>query len=88
MNNTSMQPDKKKIWFPAKKYGWGWGFPCAWQGWVVYAVWFILLSGGGILITPHSAGLSVAYAIVLSVAFVFIVASKGEKPRWRWGGDK
>ncbi len=23
------------IWFPAKKYGYGWGMPVVWQGWVV-----------------------------------------------------
>lgn len=22
-------------WFPAKRYGWGWGLPSSWQGWVV-----------------------------------------------------
>jgi hypothetical protein len=82
-----MQTDKKKIWFPAKKYGWGWGFPCAWQGWVVYAVWWVFLLGGGIFLAPHNVGLFVAYAIVLSGALIFIVAAKGEKPRWRWGRD-
>ena len=25
----------KDIWFPAKKFGWGWGLPKVWQGWVV-----------------------------------------------------
>jgi len=23
-----MQPDEKKHWFPAKRYGWGWRLPC------------------------------------------------------------
>ena len=26
-----------KYWFPAKRYGWGWGPPNNWQGWVVLA---------------------------------------------------
>jgi hypothetical protein len=25
---------KNKIWFPSKSYGWGWGLPHVWQGWV------------------------------------------------------
>lgn len=29
-------PDKKDYWFPAKLYGWGWGFPTVWQGWLVF----------------------------------------------------
>ena len=34
-------PDKSKIWFPSKTYGWG--LPCAWQGWVVFLIYFLLL---------------------------------------------
>lgn len=30
-----MASNGKKIWFPAKRYGWGWGLPVTWQGWVV-----------------------------------------------------
>jgi hypothetical protein len=29
-----------RYWFPAKRYGWGWGPPTMWQGWVVTALWF------------------------------------------------
>jgi hypothetical protein len=81
-----MNTNEKKIWFPAKKYGWGWGPPCAWQGWVVMAVWAALLVSGGILLAPHTR-LFVAYAIVLGTALVIVAWIKGEKPRWRWGKD-
>jgi hypothetical protein len=33
-----MDTNEKTVWFIAKRYGWGWGLPCAWQGWVVFAV--------------------------------------------------
>lgn len=36
----------KKYWFPAKRYGWSWGFPSSWQDWLVlvaYAGCLILL---------------------------------------------
>jgi hypothetical protein len=26
-----------RYWFPAKRYGWGWGLPVTWQGWAVLA---------------------------------------------------
>ena len=26
---------ERKYWFPAKRYGWGWGMPNTWQGWLV-----------------------------------------------------
>jgi len=77
----------KKYWFPAKKFGWGWGFPCCWQGWLVYAGWFAFLCCGGIFLAPHSIGLYVVYTIVLGIAFFIVVFAKGEKPRWRWGED-
>ena len=82
-----MKTSKKDIWFPAKKYGWGWGLPCAWQGWVVFLVWWVLLGGGGIFIAPRSIPLYVVYAVVLGVALVSVCLMKGEKPRWRWGKD-
>jgi hypothetical protein len=80
-----MQNNGSKIWFPAKKYGWGWGPPCAWQGWVVMATWLVLLLAGGILLAPRNIGLYGAYALVLSIAFFMAVFIKGERPRWRWG---
>lgn len=36
----------ENIWFPAKMFGWGWGFPVKWQGWVVFGLYLILLLGG------------------------------------------
>ena len=40
-----MVPDKG-YWFPAKRYGWGWGLPVRWQGWVVMAVFAASMLGG------------------------------------------
>jgi hypothetical protein len=81
-----MNMNEKNFWFPAKKYGWGWGFPCCWQGWAVLAVFFGLL-GGGVFLARLSITLYVVYSVVLGLAFFLIVFIKGEKPRWRWGKD-
>jgi len=27
----------KDFWFPAKRFGWGWGPPTKWRGWAVLA---------------------------------------------------
>jgi hypothetical protein len=82
-----MQPSENRVWFPAKKHGWGWGLPCSWQGWVVFAVWLALLCGGAVVLGPKHLGLYVAYAVVLGIALFIICLIKGEKPRWRWGKD-
>jgi hypothetical protein len=80
MNSTN------KIWFPAKKYGWGWAFPCAWQGWVVFAAYFVLLGAGFAWIPlPEKAMQFVLFVLCISVILLGICWAKGEKPRWRWG---
>ncbi len=83
-----MPSDKKKIWFPAKRYGWGWGMPCAWQGWVVLAAYVLLACGGAVFLKPDkNLGLWIAYVAILSVIMILICFLKGEKPRWRWGKE-
>ena len=77
----------KKIWFPAKKYGRGWGPPNCWQGWVVLAVWFVVLAAGIPLALRGHRFLFMACTILHSAILILICWLKGEKPRWRWGGD-
>jgi len=83
-----MKPNEKQIWFPAKKYGWGWGPPCAWQGWVVIAGFAVLLSTAAALFLPggHFA-LWIASVLILAAGMIIMGYVKGEKPRWRWGKD-
>lgn len=83
-----METNEKQIWFPAKKYGWGWGLPCAWQGWVAFAVWLLLFCGAAALLLPGGhVGLWVASAAGLSAGLFALCLFKGEKPRWRWGKE-
>ena len=32
-----------RYWFPAKTYGWGWGAPSTWEGWLFLLAYLILL---------------------------------------------
>ncbi|AXK67163.1 hypothetical protein [Burkholderia sp. IDO3] len=81
-------PDKK-IWFPAKRYGWGWGLPVAWQGWVVLLLFVIGIIASAWLVPPHRSPVAYGACIVALVALLTVVCwIKGEKPRWRWGKDK
>ncbi len=77
----------KKIWFRARRYGWGWGLPCAWQGWVVLVAFFAAIIGPQFLLLPGHKGI---YLGITAVAFVLLIAIcwiKGERLRWRWGGN-
>ncbi|HEX4086889.1 MAG TPA: hypothetical protein VHY22_18385 [Chthoniobacteraceae bacterium] len=80
-----MNGGEKKIWFPAKRYGWGWGPPACWQGWVVMAVWVAVLITGEFYFKPNRPEIF-AFVCVMVVILIGICYWKGEKPRWRWGG--
>lgn len=77
--------DPNRIWFPAKRYGWGWGLPVAWQGWVVMGVWFVIVVG----VTPFLAVRSwpgfFAFLAVMSALLIAVCYVRGEPLRWRWG---
>lgn len=78
--------DEPKYWFPSKRYGWGWGPPSSWQGWVVLVVYLGLLGLGVLLFRPHREPYYfLAYVGFLSVLLVAICWLKGEPPKWRWG---
>jgi len=78
----------RTYWFPAKRYGWGWGLPSAWQGWVVLALFFCLILGGAFWLLPsHDQFVFLAYTGLLCLLLVLVCWAKGEPPRWRWGGE-
>jgi lipoprotein signal peptidase len=80
---------ERKYWFRAKRYGWGWGLPSSWQGWVVLAVFVVSLIVGGIVFPPNTERWSfTVLAIVLGGLLVVVCWLKGEPPRWRWGDDE
>jgi hypothetical protein len=75
-----------RYWFAAKRYGWGWGLPRTWEGWVVYVGWFVALFGGiaalGIrkMPVPHLIFVLIMVGLLLAICYW-----KGEPPRWRSG---
>lgn len=79
--------EPRKYWFPAKRYGWGWGLPSTWQGWAVLLVYFALVLGGIPVLHPTRGALVyLAYVLLLTAALIVICWLTGERPRWRWGG--
>lgn len=62
---------QKKYWFPAKKYGYGWGLPVTWQGWVVVVSYLVLITA----------------TVFLTIVLIAVCWFKGEPAKWRWGGE-
>jgi len=84
----------EKPWFRAKKYGWGWGLPTTWQGWIIFIAYyvFILLDFFRIDANSHSASDTIRpfiiQVVIATIILLFIVIITGEKPKWRWGNKR
>lgn len=83
---VAAQPAAPAYWFAAKTYGWGWGLPLTWQGWVVFAAYIAAVSVVSVLWPPprHALGFGAGIAGA-TLAMLAVCWLKGEPPRWRWG---
>jgi hypothetical protein len=82
-----MTETQKEFWFPAKRFGWGWGPPVKWQGWLVLVVYvaFVIAAAYYFRPTRHPAEFLICVAVATAL-LIIIAAIKGEKPlAWRWG---
>ena len=88
MEDKSKDPGPDRgYWFPAKRYGWGWGLPIRWQGWEVLVAYLVLtFTGLRLLRPPRYPGAVQVYVGFLTAVLVAICWIKGEPPKWRWGG--
>ena len=76
--------EQHRYWFPAKRYGWGWGFPSAWQGRTAFGVFFVCVGAGAVMLLPlYGPSAFVAYCFLLCVLLVTLCWLKGEPPKWR-----
>lgn len=83
-----MSDQSPRFWFPAKRYGWGWGPPKCWQGWVVMFIYAALLIVSAIVCLPSDDIVTfLGCAIVLTLLLVLVCWLKGEPPRWRSGDE-
>jgi hypothetical protein len=77
-----------RYWFPAKRYGWGWGPPNSWQGWAVLLSWLAtILVATPLLRRAHPAA-GWIFLIAMLGFLLLICYVKGEPAAWRWGGPK
>ena len=95
--------NKRKLWFRAKEFGWGW-YPVSWQGWTVTLAYSVLIPLSIIIFgiwlgAAVPGGLSARgtlFAIFEFLAFLIVATGillrlcyrHGERPRWRWGKKK
>lgn len=81
-------PRERDYWFPAKRYGWGWGAPVTWQGWVAMLSCVGATIVGAFSFPPTVSLLGFGLAVLVpSAVLMAICYVTGEQPRWRWGDD-
>ena len=80
--------DQDEFWFPRKSYGWGWGLPLRWQGWLVLLGFIGLMMLSTWVFPPDQRPLAFGLSLAAdSVLLIVICWLKGERPRWQWGGS-
>lgn len=80
-----IMPTDKNYWFRAKRYGYGWGLPVRWEGWVVLMAWLAVLVFSGLRFMPQRPGLFWGAFLVATAVLALVCYLKGEPTRWRWG---
>ncbi len=82
------RPPPSGYWFCAKRYGYGWGLPRTWQGWLVTISFLASLYLIVRVYNPRQQPMQYSLAMLASFAvFLLICRWKSEPARWRWGGD-
>jgi len=83
---TPLEEEERKYWFPAKRYGWGWGLPTVWQGWATILAYLVALSLCAYVYPPASKPASfLESTVVISILLIAVCWIKGEPLKWRWG---
>jgi hypothetical protein len=76
-----------KPWFRVKRFGFGAGLPCSWEGWAVMAVFLVIVLGSGVLAQTHPI-VHIATILTATAVMVAIAWRKSDRPwKWRNGGE-
>lgn len=73
-------------WFHPKRYGYGAGLPCAWQGWVTLGAYLAVVLGCALLFTD--APWVPPLVIVPATVVLILIARRHTRGGWRWRSGK
>lgn len=74
------------FWFAPKRYGYGAGLPIAWQGWLILAVYFVLVVSAAALLMPNIW--AIAAVVIPATAILIVVSAQTTRSGWRWRWGK
>ncbi|CAN7635737.1 hypothetical protein [Caulobacter sp. LjRoot300] len=77
-----------KPWFRVKRYGFGAGLPCSWEGWALLAGFLVVIVTSGVVFMDRNPLLH--FGVFLAATAIVVVVSwrKSDGPwKWRWGEE-
>lgn len=85
----------KIYWFRTKKYGWGWGLPLTWQGWLSFGTFIAVWLWALFAFLPQevestdSNGLTTFILVLIAdvLGLLYVSFKYGEPPKWSWGSS-
>jgi len=70
----------EKPWFGRKCFGWGWGLPQRWQGWVVLILYLLFMRALFTIVLPQE--LLIVFGILITFIFFITIWVTSGKPQW------
>ncbi len=70
-------------WFAPKRFGYGAGWPIAWQGWALLASYIAAMIGMAQLL-ENGGGIMAIGAMILATVLVILVSKRHTQGGWRW----
>jgi hypothetical protein len=77
---SNIDTDTKNYWFRAQRYGWGWGLPLTWQGWIIVIAYTVMIIVG-IFILPLKEKKALFIGWHVGFTMMLLVICGGEKIR-------
>jgi hypothetical protein len=70
-------------WFEKKQFGWGWGLPLTWQGWLTLSIFIAFMASLDLITTDARLFIPLVVGAVIALCVIARVTSG--KPEWRNG---
>jgi hypothetical protein len=82
------QAERDDAWFAPKRFGYGAGWPVAWQGWVLLGGYLVTLLLASHFVAPeHPLGFGILVVVLTLAVLVLSAIHTPGGWRWRWGGE-
>lgn len=77
-----------KPWFRVKRYGFGAGLPCSWEGWALLIGFLVIVVSSAIVLVGRNPMMHLGVVLASTAILVVVSWRKSDGPwKWRWGDE-